>query len=188
MYVCQNCNFESEKQINFCPQCGSEVIKETVPVAEAVVSKAAAPAETAPVANVHTAPVQPTPEIYTEPPVVKKPNLAKKIVGMALSIEGFAGSIVAALYGFIGLLADAIIMGSAQAPAGVGFLMIFYFAIFTLPFSIVGLVFSNEARSLGDTSAFSRVGRALGIAGIIIIAAAMALGFMVMAFSATVAR
>lgn len=96
-------------------------------------------------------------------------NRVKKIVGMGLSIEGFVFAALTALYVPIFLLTAAT---SGETEMGIASLVAsFVFGIFGLPGSIIGLVFSNQARTLGDTSAFSRVGKALGLAGVIVFAA-----------------
>ncbi len=154
MYTCKKCNFISEKAINFCPQCGTEMEQN-----EYVVTT-----------EVSSAPVQPT---YVSPvsyAPVKKPNLAKKIVGMALSIEGFVLAIITVLY--------SIIMSLAEPVAG--FIMALYLSIFGFPGSIIGFIFSSAARNCGDNSAMSRVGKSLGLAGIIITGVTLFLTFLIM--------
>jgi hypothetical protein len=125
-----------------------------------------------------------TPDYITATPdyaaPTQKPNLATKIVGMGLSIEGFTLAVLAAIYTFVFLIAA---VASGEPEMGIMSLVFtFWFALFGLPGSIVGLSFSNKARNLGDTSAFSRVGKALGLVGIIIFGACF-----VIALFATVA-
>ena len=77
MYVCPNCNVRSEQEINFCPNCGGkmELLQE--------------------------APIYIVPAAEASAPEVKKPHLAKKIVGMALSAVGLATAIIGGIYTFI---------------------------------------------------------------------------------------
>lgn len=146
MYICQKCNYSSESPANFCPLCGGQMVE--------------AEAKT----------LQPD---YIYPAPTQKPSLAKKIVGMALSIEGFIGAIVTAIYNFILLIAT---LGSGEAIVGAATIAFtFIMALIVLPFAIIGLVFSKNARNLGDTSIFSRLGKIFGIAAIIIIAVAFVL-------------
>lgn len=146
MYICQKCNYTSESPQNFCTLCGNQMV--------AVEAKT------------------PQPD-YIYPTPAQKPSLAKKIVGMALSIEGFIGAIVTAIYDFIFLIA---VLGSGEAIVGaVTITFTFIMSLIILPFAIIGLAFSNKARNLGDTSIFSRLGKTFGIAAIIITAAALVL-------------
>ena len=106
-------------------------------------------------------------------------NRVKRIVGMGLSIEGFVFAALTALYVSLFLLTAAT---SGETEMGLSSLVAsFVFGIFGLPGSIIGLVFSNQARSLGDTSAFSRVGKALGLAGVITFAASFFLSVLMAA-------
>ena len=164
MYTCPKCNFNSESAMNFCPRCGSGMTH----------TEYAAPAETAaPVQPTHTAPAQPTyynPVSYSPAPV-NKPNLAKKIVGMALSIEGFVVAMFAALFSLVAF---------DESTVEMAFGMVMYFSLLGMPGSIIGLIFSNEARNSGDTSSFSHVGRSLGLAGIIVMAISLFVAFVAM--------
>lgn len=99
-------------------------------------------------------------------PAPKKPHLALKIVSMSLSIYGAFMMTLGLLYTLIGL-----------AEEGMAFGMSFAFALFSLPMCIVGLCLAAKCQDAGDTSAFSRVGKALGIVGIILSAVALFIGF-----------
>lgn len=150
MNICPNCNYNIDSPTNFCPRCGADI----------------RPAQN---------PVQPTYQTtysnqttYTPYPV-EKPNLAKKIVGMALSIFGFAFSIIIA-----------IISLATMAIPEASFGLTVVYAIFSMPGSIIGFNFSNEARNLGDQSKLSSTGKSLGLAGIIITAAALFISFFAM--------
>jgi hypothetical protein len=126
------------------------------------------------------------PDTYQNPIVIQnnvivnqpipKPSLVKKIIGMALSIEGFVMAIITVLYSFIFIMAA---IGTGEPEMGmVALVFTFIMAIIGLPGSIIGLVFSNKARNAGDTSAMSRVGKGLGLAGIIVFAASFVIAIL----------
>lgn len=152
MNKCTNCGYATESNINFCPTCGGKIVPE-------------APAYTEPQTPTYTN-ITPVYQPYTPPrPQVSK---AKKIVGMALSIAGFIFSLLALIYGLL----YGLIMGAA------GVFMAFYLSAFSLPLCAVGLAFSRSAINLGDTSAFSRLGKIFGLIGIILSCVAMFLSFI----------
>ncbi|MBR2447533.1 MAG: hypothetical protein IKB29_00965 [Clostridia bacterium] len=103
-------------------------------------------------------------------------NRVKKFVGMGLSIYGFIFAAIAAFYDLIICFTASVAEESEIAIAAIMFTVIF--GIFGMPCSIIGLVFSNQARNLGDTSTFSRVGKAFGLAGIITFAASFFLSIL----------
>ncbi len=163
MYICKNCNHTSETQLNFCPICGNAMVLEETAEAQ-------------------------TPDTYQNPVVfqnnvvinqpepTQKPSLVKKIVGMALSIEGFVMAIITLLYAFIFIMAA---IGTGETEMGmVALVFTFIMAIIGLPGSIIGLIFSNSARNAGDRSALSRIGKGLGLAGIIIFAATFVISIL----------
>lgn len=153
MYICPKCNHYSENPANFCPICGNQmVLKEEQPLQPDYITA--------------------TPD-YTAP--TQKPNLAQKIVGMALSIEGLVMAVFAALYALVFSFTGAVIGEVAVGAGALG--STFVWALFGLPGSIIGLIFSNKARELGDTSAMSRVGKSLGLAGVITFAACFVISF-----------
>lgn len=176
MYTCPKCNFNSESAMNFCPRCGSAVTHREY----AVVTEAAVPdqiADTAPAQATYTAPVQPTyynPVSYSPAPV-NKPNLAKKIVGMSLSITGFVFAMFAALFSLVAF---------DEYSVDMAFGMTLYFSLLGLPGSIIGFIFSNAARNSGDTSSLSRVGRSLGLAGIIVMGISLLMTFIALIVTA----
>ena len=169
MYTCPKCNFSSDGTMNFCPRCGSEITRNEY----AAPAGTAAPVQTPytpPAQTPYTAPVQPTyynPVSYSPVPA-NKPNLAKKIVGMSLSITGFVFAIFAAIFSLIAF---------DDYYVEMAFGMTLYFSILGLPGSIIGLNFSNAARNSGDTSSLSRVGRSLGLAGTIIMGISLFITF-----------
>ena len=146
MNICPNCNLNIETPTNFCPRCGADVRPTQNPVQPNYVN-----------------------QVTYSPYPVEKPNLAKKIVGMALSIFGFAFSIIIAIMSLATL---------ALPEASFGITLVY--SIFSLPGSIIGFNFSNEARNLGDQSKLSSTGKSLGLAGIIITAAALFISFFAM--------
>jgi len=102
---------------------------------------------------------------YTQP-VQPRVSLGLKITGMALSIEGFGLGLVEILYTLIGLIEE-----------GMAFGMAFAFSLFVLPMCIAGFILSIKCTNAGDTSAFSRVGKGLGLAGIILAGVSLFIGF-----------
>lgn len=93
------------------------------------------------------------------PAVPARPSKAKQIVGMALSIDGLAAAAICLTYGvypFVGLMAGPIALATA----------------------IVGHVMSRRNESTGFTSKFTRVGKNLGLAGIIASAASIVLSMI----------
>ena len=149
MYICPNCNTKTEEKVNFCFKCGTQMVY----------------AEPQPVEPQPTAQVQqPVYEAYQP---VKKPHLALKIVAMALSIGGIVMAAIGNLYTLIGLI----------EPEGyLAFSFALVFGLFFSPFSIVGLCLSNKCIDAGDTSAMSRVGKILGIIGIIVAGVSLFIG------------
>ncbi len=186
MYYCPKCNVTSEMEMRFCPQCGAPamemptpaapVVEAAQPIVEPVVETVAEPvvetvAEPAVEPVVPAAPVAPVaPVAVVIPPVEEKkpPHLALKIVSMALSIGGLVFAAIGNLY--------ALIFGFIEEGMGLG--MAIGFGMFSLPLAIVGLSLANKCLAAGDTSAMSRIGRTLGIVGIIATAAGVMLGFM----------
>ena len=168
MYQCTKCKHTVEYTTNYCPICGAE----TVQVEYVVVSAPQAPTS-APEPQVICQP-EPTPApqpnyYYAQPvqaPQQKKPHIAKKIVGMALSIEGFLLAVVYFFY---------VVFFEAFDP-GMGAVMAFFGMMLTFPMSIVGLAMSNSCRNAGDTSKMTQVGKVLGIIGIGIAALYLVIG------------
>ena len=111
-------------------------------------------------APMHTVEIAPTPA-HTP--------LGEKIAGMAVAIVGFSFSCIMALYSLPFMFTEPIAM----------WVFFFMFGVFSAPPAIIGLVMSSKARANGDTSAFSRVGIALGRAAIIIMAACFTLAVVV---------
>lgn len=157
MYKCTNCNYSTDEVANFCPQCGTQLVEEK-PVCEAPVEQ---------VTYIQPEAVQQV-QYYPMPEPVKKPSLAKKIVGMALSIESFIVSIISVLYAIIFTALD----------GTVGFTTALTFAIFDLPPAIIGLVMSLRCINQGDRSVMSRLGKIFGIIAIALTALSILIGFV----------
>ena len=103
-------------------------------------------------------------------------SLPKKIVGMALSIDGFVMAVLSAYF----VLLISLISTTDDVPNFINLIITIYFSLFGLPLSIIGLSFSNEARNLGDTSKFSGTGKGLGTAGIILWAVCYAISISIL--------
>ena len=106
---------------------------------------------------------------YYQAPVYNqnKAPLGLKISAMVLSISGFACLVLGFFYTLFGLIEE-----------GLAFGMSFAFALFFLPLCIVGFALSSKCQNAGDTSAFSRVGKILGLIGIIISAVSLFIGIV----------
>lgn len=97
---------------------------------------------------------QPSP-VYTAAP----PSKAKSIVGMALSIAGLAMCSLSWLYSFIPLIEE-----DLESAGAFGF--VFFF--FSFPPALVGLILSKGFINDGGSNTFSRVGKILGILGVVL--------------------
>ncbi len=154
MYNCSKCDFKSETAINFCPQCGSQMV-----MVQHAVAEPAEPIYTQPVEPTYTQPTyEPVQNVVYEPVAPKKPHLALKIVSMALSIGGFSLAVFTFLYALVICIIDPTF----------SVIFSFVYPFFYAPFSVVGLALSSKCRNAGDTSAFSKVGKILGIIGVIL--------------------
>ncbi len=186
MYQCTKCKHTVEYTTNYCPLCGAETVQVEYVVVSAPTEPTAAPEpqvvcqpqpEPTPVEQpqvIYQQPQQPTPAPQSyyyapTPESAKKPHIAKKIVGMVLSIEGI---ILAAIF-----LLYVIIFIALEPSGGAGAVMAICGAISAVPYSIVGLAMSNSCRNAGDTSRMSRAGKVLGILGIILTAVYLLIGF-----------
>lgn len=149
MKICTKCNISIDDNMSFCPSCG-ETLKNFQPVTVTMPSNS------------------------TDNPPAKKPHLALKIVSMALSIDGFALMVIGALYTFIFSMAE---LGLGDEGKGMALFMAFIFSFYA-PFSIVGLCLSYKCINQGDTSAMSKVGKNLGLAGVILAAAIILTGLL----------
>lgn len=186
MYICPNCNKQYEEPTNFCSNCGAamtiasepkvEEPKVEIPVVEAPeIPATEAPTTEAPVIEAPKPPVaaEPTyqPPFYQQPPQyavqVNPPSKAKAITGMALSAAGLAFAFMGFLYTLIFMMVD----GAAGLGMSIGF------GIFSLPLSLVGLIISGNNRNAGDRTVFSKIGKILGIVGVILSGVSFLIGF-----------
>ena len=104
------------------------------------------------------------------------PSKAKIITGMVLSINGIAYAAIGILYVFLLALSS---MATYQEDIAIAtFICSFIFSLFSLPVSIVGFILSKNTINAGSTSTMSRVGKALGLAGIIVSAVMIVIGFL----------
>jgi len=159
MYICPNCNYSTEESSNYCPVCGSQMVE------------------------VQPQPVYQQPDPYAQQyqayngyyqqapaPQVSK---GKIIVGMILSITGLVFAGLGLLYTFIGLATGAV---------GVALAMAIAFGIFSVPLSVVGLILSVGCLRDGAQSGMAKVGKILGLIGVIASGAMLLLGLMSLGF------
>ena len=104
---------------------------------------------------------QPTQELATG-------DRVKGIVGMALGIASLALSV-------LGLIVTLVSMDSYYAEA---FGAAIGYSIISLPCGIVGRIFSTKSAEAGNTSAMCSIGSKMGLAGIIVSAVMVFLGFI----------
>lgn len=197
MYICPNCKATSEQPTNFCASCGAAMMVQEAPVAEqpvvpveqpVPVAASVAPA-TEEVPVVEAEPVVTPPPAYQQPayqqpayqqqpqyqyvqqpiPVVQNaPSLGKVITGMALSIAGIAMAALGLLYTLMFIAIE----------GEMAFAFSLVMGLFSFPLSIVGFIMSKGNVNAGSTSAMSRVGKTLGLIGIILSGVMLFLGFV----------
>lgn len=158
MYICTNCNYSTEQASNYCSVCGAQMVE------------------------VHPQPVQQTDlyaqqyqgynPYYPQSPAVQV-SKAKIIVGMVMSIVGFVFAAMGILYTFAGLVSGEV---------GVALILAISFAVFSVPLSIVGLVLSARCINDGAQSGMSKVGKILGLIGVIASGVMLMLGLMSLGF------
>lgn len=192
MYICPKCQNTSETPVNFCAKCGTPMV-EKAPEAEPAFAAqpVAAPAEDAPAYAQAQTPAQPSSDIpaYAVQPQFepaapaftaaqptsiscepeKKVPLGKVIAGMALSIGGVVMASLAALVTLATLAED------AEIAFGMS---IVYGGFFGFPLSLVGLILSKGAVNAGSKSSMAKVGKILGLVGVILSAVSLGLGFI----------
>ena len=148
MYICLNCNYRSEDATNFCPNCGQ-------PMGRVVQQSAGlVPVNTPAVVSQEIADTEP------------KTPLVKKIVGMALSIEGLATGVAGILYALLVWWAASV--GVSDDEYLEVLIYAFTYAIIGLISCIVGLALSISSGADGKKPVFSRVGKICGIIGIVL--------------------
>lgn len=178
MRTCPKCQSTVENDMIFCPHCGMELPAEPAPAAPTVVIEPQPVVEVQPVVEAQPQYQQPQyqqpqyqqpqyqqpqyqqPQYQYEAP--KAPSKALKFVGMGLSIEGFATAVLFGLYSFIFSMIE------EMAETGMGFGYAFCSLLIALPSCIIGMIFSNKCRDAGDLSTVTKVGKSLGLAGIIV--------------------
>lgn len=175
MPYCSKCGTPTNEDDKFCMHCGTPVAVPVQPEPVApVVPVQAEPV--APVAPVQAEPVAPVAPVRSEPmpvyvapaePVVSGKDKALGFVGMGLAIFGLFFACIGILYTMIGM-----------AEEGLGFGMSIAFSMFSLPLSIVGGVLCGKSYNAGNHSAPCSVGSKLRIAGIIVSAVMLFLGFV----------
>ncbi len=201
MYICPNCNATSEQPTNFCANCGASMMVQeapapveqpevvTSPVAEEIPVVQAEPVVTPPAYAQPTyeqpAPTYEQPQYqqpqyqqpaytqqpqyqYVQPVQVAAPSLGKVITGMALSIAGLAFAGLGLLYTLMFLAVE----------TEVAFAFSLVMSFFSFPLSLVGFILSKNNVNAGSTSAMSRIGKILGLIGIIASGVMLFLGFI----------
>lgn len=157
MYMCNHCQNTSDTPVNFCTVCGSRMVEQ--------------PQEVQPQQPVYQPESGQNQPVYGQPqyPAAQpaKPHLGKVITGMALGISGGSFGILGMLYTLIGMV-----------EAGMAFGMAIAFSMFSAPLSIVGLVMSAKNIREGSTSGMCRVGKGLGLAGVILSGVMLFFGIM----------
>lgn len=183
MYVCPNCNKQSETPANFCPRCGTAMIiapevqveapQQAVPQPQYVAPQPEQPQYAEPQQPQYVQPQYTQPQyapqqpmynqpMYVQPqyvaPQPSTPSKAKAIVGMALGAAG----LFFAVMGFFYTLAFVAIDGAFAIGMSIGF------GIFSMPLSLVGFIMSSKARNAGDRSVFTKLGKIFGLVGTIV--------------------
>ena len=160
MYICPNCNKQSEVPANFCTSCGTAMVM--------------APDVQAPVQNAYQAPAPVQPQYYQPtynyPQQPAAPSKGKAITGMVLGIVGLVFSVLGFFY---------LMLFSATGPAEeVGAIMAFACGFFGFPLSLVSMILSNSSRNNGDTTVFSKLGKIFGLIGVILSGLLLFIGFV----------
>ncbi len=201
MSICSNCGNTLSAGDRFCNVCGTPVSEPScgetevlVPASEETTLLTPAPeltpapaydpnhtykAKSEPVREpifepAYTPPAyKPVPSAYPTyapaAPALSGKTKALGFVGMGLGIGGFALSILGILYVLIGL---------SEIGYGLAFSFALAFGIFSMPMSIVGRILAGRSQDEGNTFKGCSVGSALGLAGIIVSAVMLFLGFV----------
>lgn len=151
MSFCTNCSNPLGAGDKFCKNCGASVVE-------------CATAYSVPVTPVI---VESTPQVYCEP-VCSAKSKALGFVGMGLAIGGLVFGVIGLLYTMMGLSFD----------GAYAFGFAFAFSFFSMPLSIIGGIFCNTSISMGNRSSACSVGSKLRVAGIIVSATMLFLGFI----------
>lgn len=156
MYVCPNCNYHSESPVNFCPNCGAQMVY---------------------VENQQQTYQQPYQQYqtYQQNPQYYAPqrpnNLGKKIPSIILGAFGL-------VFGFFNILYTIVFLSLEPE---VAFVFSIIMSFFSFPLSIVGKTLSRKCMDDGDDSKSASVGSGLGTAGIVLTIISLALGFIALA-------
>lgn len=203
MYVCPNCNKQSETPANFCPRCGTAMIiapevqveapQQAVPQPQYVAPQPEQPQYAEPQQPQYVQPqyTQPQQPIYNQPqynqpmyaqpqyvaPQPSTPSKAKAIVGMALGAAGL-------LFAVNGFLYTMIFMAKDGGEAGLAMALVFGF--FSIPLSLVGLIMSAGTRKAGDTTIFSKLGKIFGLIGVILSGVTLLIGIVGLDYTGSV--
>lgn len=113
--------------------------------------------------------VESAPQVY-EAPVVPTKAKVLGFIGMGFGISGLCLAVLGLFY---------MAIFSALDAAG-GFGMSIGFGIFSLPCSIVGRVLCSKSAGLGNYATPCSVGSKTGLAGIIVTAAMLFIGFIIL--------
>ena len=154
MNTCPNCGRSNESGTSFCVGCGYQLDY--------------APSQ--------YTPNQYAPNQYSPAPVSVQQPAPKNIAGMILAIVGFSLSILASIYGLMGLLFAA----TVEIDEGI---MVFgicglLFSAISLPFSIVGLLMSKKRIYGGYAHKTATLGKTFGLVGTIISGAVLFISFI----------
>lgn len=177
MYTCPNCNKSYDIPMNFCVVCGAPMSAQEP---GSTASKPNAQATYAESQSTTSQYVQAQPQ-YTQPqyveatpvtPVVPTSAKVKSIVGMALSIEGLTAIPTGILYTLVFLL----LHDYTGTFTGITFFLM------CLPFCLVGLILSKSAINSGSTWKIAKIGKILGIIGIIICGVLLLMGIAVISY------
>lgn len=170
MNTCPNCGKINEAGSSFCVGCGYRFDYATTQYA---------PNQYAPS---QYAPNQYSPSQYSPAPVSLQQPAPKNIAGMVLAIVGFSLSILAAIYGLMGLLFAATVeIDEGMLVFGICGLL---FSAISLPFSIVGLLTSKKRIYGGYAHKTATLGKTFGLVGTIIGGAVAFIAFLLLVASA----
>ena len=150
MPFCSNCGKPLDSSSNFCDNCGVAVVENNAPITPTT-----------------PAIVEPAPQVYNVPTNSVKSKVLG-FVGMGLSIAGLTFAIFGLLYTFIGVSTE----------EALGFAFSVAFGLFSMPLSIVGGILCSRSASMGNCSAACSVGSKLRVAGIIVSAVMLFVGFI----------
>ncbi len=150
MPFCFNCGTPLDASGKFCKNCGAAVSEASTPVNPITPTV-----------------IDPVPQVYVAP-VSSTKSKVLGFVGMGLAIGGLFFAVIGLLYTFIGLAVE----------EGLAFGFSFAFSFFSMPLSIIGGILCNRSYLMGNRSAACSVGSKLRMAGIILSAVMLFIGFI----------